>query len=192
MYWRGVLGGPIPGGHEALDFVHDAVYRLISGAFTWNPESVNLFLFLAGVIRSDLSKLARSPENTRCTLLHPEKHSTLACEKPDPSGVNGVNRWDEWEIRSDRILSYLSDDQLIYQLSKAILETDESTVAPRQLAKRLGVTTKDIYNAKKRLRRRLERYCWRDPSLRRELEFLARHKLKRRACYQAMHKESKL
>ena len=160
LSWRGILGGPMPGGDEAKDVVINAIKKTWTGPGNWNPqEQPDLFLYLKGVVDSDINNLVNSWANRN-----------LLLDLPDPSTqrqpaalvvaslAEDESRRDE-ERRSDEffwgLYEYLKKEPDLQRILDCLFE---GIVKPRKIASKLDVNAKEIYNARKRLRRRLEDY----------------------------------
>lgn len=165
--WRGRLGGSVPGGLEAEDFVYEAVRKTLTGQRVWDHASVSLYQHLVGVVRSDISNRLRCKEN-RMTILEsrlgsngeagrrsgPAKVldlSQFACEDPSPEEV--VLFQDELE----KILQHVENaDTKLLNMAKLMAERDLS--GSIELSNELGVSVREVNNRKKRLRRLVEAF----------------------------------
>lgn len=65
--WLQSQAGMPPGGKSGEDYAMDAIRKLFesekTGKRKWNPERVSLYVFLKGVVRSDVSTDVESVEN---------------------------------------------------------------------------------------------------------------------------------
>lgn len=153
-YWRGVLGGNIPGGIDSCDIVMRAIEQALSGDRKWNGDS-DLYSFLCSTITSNVNHLATGYENKKTVLL--QWDSDCGVGEPHLEDTNlGPSDISE-RVRKRRMverwLDVLKDDPLVYDIACYIVYYDIDE--PSQLAERLGATVPDINNAKKRLRRRI-------------------------------------
>ena len=66
--WLQCRAGLPPGGKSGEDYAMEAIRKLFeserTGKRRWDPESVSLFVFLKGVVRSDVSTDVESVENS--------------------------------------------------------------------------------------------------------------------------------
>lgn len=139
---RLVYGRYIPGGWSPEDLVQNAVAKLLAGKRRWNPNMVDLWGFLCGIIRSDLSHAL-----TKAPLEHGED-SAGSDGRQDSQPHNPAIQV-EYEQQRRALLDALPHDLR----TVAAVVIDEELFEPRDIAQRLGMSRTDIYNAQKRLRR---------------------------------------
>jgi hypothetical protein len=167
-HWQGIRGAPMPEGLEPKDLVPDAVEKVLDGRRRWDPtEQPDLFKHLTGVIDSDVNHAAMSAANR-----HVRDESVLMAAEgmdgppgsyfdglPGDEDPEAIMVTEEEEARSDRflwgLLKFLADKPLLQQMVECIVD---DVTKPREIAEKLGVKSKDIYNATKQLARRLEAY----------------------------------
>lgn len=150
-YWRGEPRGPIPGGREPIDFIHDAVDKLLAGKRLC-PKEITLFQCLAGIIRSDISHLAVSMENCKEERLIPE----LIEEYQEESDLLGNS---DDTLMLDEIRDLLKDDPHESAIFEILLsEGDEAYSKNKYLSTKLNISVENIVNAKRRLERSLQNY----------------------------------
>lgn len=168
LTWSGARGGPLPGGREAMDVVHQAVAKVFAGERRWNPAAEpDLGAYLAGVVDSELSNLVRGWDHRHV--------------RPDAAvGVDGLPRLDraapaptplealtgqegerEGEVFLRAFRATLGDDPVLQQLVDLVAADVDK---PADLAARLGITAAEVYNLKKRLRRALMAFRARRPA----------------------------
>lgn len=165
MKWHGEVGGSAPGGKEPADFVMDAIRKTVVGKRHWNPEKASLFRHLAGVVRSDMGHLARSPAN-RTTV-----RATIKRDEDDNEGniwsenVVDINRLESAEICQEKqmisqegienLLDFLEQnndkDRILRRAAEFIMDNHDASAD--EIAEDLGISRIDAYNLKKRLRR---------------------------------------
>src|ERR1700674_2122166 len=143
--WLGKYCGNPPEGTDANDIVHNAIKKVLSGERMWN-KSIPLIYFLMGIVRSDISNMARSFENRRTT-----RYSNIKSLPLQEDIENFLEN--DFIYERDNILKLLEDDYLLYHIAKLIIDDDVNK--PKDMSKILNVDIKEIYNARKRLRRRL-------------------------------------
>ena len=171
LYWRAIYGGHLPEGKEAVDLVHQAIEKLLTGQREWNPDAnPDLFLYLRGIVDSDLNHLAKSWEN-RFTQSEMMQVSGTDCDGEEkefsvinmvPSAVPNpeeVLLHQGEESRADGFFwgfyESLADKPRLQKIIECILDDVEK---PADIAEKLGEPVNEIYNARKQLQRRLDEY----------------------------------
>jgi DNA-directed RNA polymerase specialized sigma24 family protein len=141
----------------AEDLLHEAVLRAWGGPRQWNPEKVELWGFLVGVMKSLVYNSAHSPEN---------KTSSL----DEPLGDGGGTKADrvehdtepieEQRVREQRlsemeeeIITAAGNDAVLLKYVEAIMDGGGS---PAEIAKRTGMAVTAVYQAHRKLCRRVE------------------------------------
>lgn len=172
LRWRTRNALELPGGETVDSIVSKAIEKFFLGERDWDPEThPDLRAYLKGVIDSLLNHLAESQENTLMTLV-PEPGSKNApaweqgSSKRDPAAdwLVPSSRSPEAEAllheqaaREDRALELLIDecaeDVVLISVLEAMMDGFET---PAEISAAKGITVKDIYNATKRLDRKLE------------------------------------
>lgn len=162
LVWRGVpfsRGGAPPGGVEAGDLASKAIVDLLDGRRKWDPGvQPDLLTFLKGVVDSKVSHLVESVENVSTARL---------AEAQEGGGVRAIGQSSaataaasELVIDQEaleqcrlRIWREIEGDDLAIQ----ILDCYEAgLMKPAEMAEAIGVDVEEIYNAQKRLRRKVE------------------------------------
>jgi DNA-directed RNA polymerase specialized sigma24 family protein len=169
LYWQGIRDGDMPEGKEAYDVVQDAIYQLISGERRWDPDiQPDLFAHLQGIIDSKLSALVRSRANRRlrseaalaaADRLPEDAPSPLdAIASPGPDPVE-IALLEEQERRSEEFLIglalFLEGEPVLQKIVEAIADGAEK---PADIAAAAELDTKTVYNARKRLQRRIQEF----------------------------------
>ncbi|MCD4781159.1 MAG: hypothetical protein K8S27_11530 [Candidatus Omnitrophica bacterium] len=146
-----VVGQEILAGKTAEDYVMEAIIKVYQGERRWDPEHIpDLQYYLVGVLRSDLGHHAVSLEN-RCVFFieNLPEYRQHAFLKDDA---------DQEHLAEDEFvagfLAYIKDNPQLIECVKHIL----AGFKPRQIAKQMNLSTSDIYNMRKVLRRRLQEY----------------------------------
>jgi len=174
LIWQGVLGGSVPGGQTANDFVELAVEKTLKwaqggeGGRKWNySEQPDLLLHLKSVVDSDVNHAAESWENrnflseARMTKTGPDGQEfnmmmTIAAEFPTPSEACTAA---EVELARERLLfqffDFLADDP---QLQKVMELLFDGITKSAEQAGRLGISDTEMYVVKKRLSRQIEKF----------------------------------
>ena len=127
---------------EAQDYVQVAIQAYLGGERR-KPEDIDLFPFLAMVIRSEITHQLKK-ESRQVRLIAEDESNSLASDAtgepiPDPY------------LRS-QILKLVADDAVLSKITKLLLE--DSRLRAHDLAKILGVPISEIYNANKRMQRK--------------------------------------
>ncbi len=172
LRWRTRNPIELPGGETVTSIVSKAIEKLFSGEREWDPQrEPDIRKYLRGVIDSLLNHLAESQDNTLLTA-PPEPGSTnfpaweTGSRKRDPSVDWAVppNRSpeaaalrQEQEALEDRALELLveecSADALLMSVLEAMMDGYDK---PAEIAEHKGIPVKDVYNAAKRMDRKLE------------------------------------
>ena len=169
LYWQGIRGGDMPEGRNAYDIVQDAIYQLLSGERRWDPDTQpDLFAHLQSIIDSKVSALVEGWANERLrseTALAiearlpkdtPSLLDAFASSRPDPEDIALLT---EQERRSEEFLIgltlFLEDEPELQRIVEAIVNGAEG---PAEIAKDAGITPKAVYNARKRLQRKLDEF----------------------------------
>lgn len=173
LRWRTRNPVELPGGETIDSIVSKAIEKLFSGDREWDPEKEpDIKKYLRGVIDSLLNHLAESKENT---LLAPAPEP----ESPDaPAWESGSQKRDpaaDWIIPArlspltvllkqeeaaleDRALGLLIDESADDEVLIKVLEAKmDGADTPAEISKAKGISIKEVYNASKRLDRKLEK-----------------------------------
>lgn len=172
LRWRTKNVVELPGGETVDSIVSKAIEKLFRGDRDWDPEvEPDIRNYLKGVIDSLLNHLADSLENTLITPVPtPDSEDAPAWEsgstKRDPAADWLVPRQRSPEAAllereraalEDRVLELLidecADDKTLLGVLEAMLDGVET---PGEIAKVKSIPVKDVYNATKRLDRKLE------------------------------------
>ena len=158
LAWRGVRGGPVPGGVDPADLAAKALELAISGQRVWDRSAYPDYgPFLKGVVDSLISSLVRSVENC-LTRRHgpsetgdgsPVTHEIAGREQEpiDPA----TSREDREAFRA-MVFKALDGDDGAFQ----VLECLEADITkPAEIAAYLGLPVSEINNVQRRLRRKL-------------------------------------
>jgi hypothetical protein len=169
LYWQSIRGGAMPEGLEPDDVVQNAVKKILTGDRRWDPSKhPDLFEYLTrSVIDSDMNHAAESWTNR-----HLKNESALTAKAVDQEDSSYFSRLEssqddpETQLSAEEeaeasdqflwdLLDDLGDDALLRGMVECIID---GTGKPREMAAALDVTTKEINNAKKRLKRRIDRF----------------------------------
>jgi hypothetical protein len=172
LRWRTNNALELPGGETVGSIVSKAIEKLFSGDRDWDPETQpEIKDYLKGVIDSLLNHLAESQENTLTTVVpKPGSKDAPAWERgsskrdPEADWLVPASRSpeaalldQEQAIMEDRALELLidecADDKILIDVLEAMMDGSET---PGEISKAKGIPVKDVYNATKRLDRKLE------------------------------------
>lgn len=141
---------------RARELVGEAVTRVVSGRRRWK-EDVDFADFMKWTMRSIASsewkKLKRQDP------LDDEKVNPDGNRSPKQQFAAASDAWDDALDQEDavrivgQVIDAAADDALCEKVVNAYLEDDCDR--PRHVAARLGIAEKDVYNAVKKLRRRV-------------------------------------
>jgi DNA-directed RNA polymerase specialized sigma24 family protein len=145
----------VPGGWEVNDFIQAAVRKALDGTRKWHPEEQDLLSFMKGIISSEVSSRATAIENAN------DRRATTLPAEADVHTVDVSSRQDESLSSAPSVVEYAQWRNLLLAkledpLERAIvtLVIDEDLDQPQEIADRLQVSVDEVYNAKKRLRRK--------------------------------------
>jgi DNA-directed RNA polymerase specialized sigma24 family protein len=127
---------------SAEELTQNAVYALLSGRRRWPPD-VSLLTALIAIVRSNISHQVYLKRD----YIDTEKLEILADETRGP-----YYKAEDNEFRKN-ILALVGNDKDLVRLVEIYLE--DSYSRPKDIAEALGVSLDDVYNLRKRLRRRL-------------------------------------
>jgi hypothetical protein len=148
MFWRGLLGGPLPGGIESHDIVMKAIEQALSGERQWMINArIDYFLF--GAIKSVLNHLANSSENRSTCLITDEMVESASAHVVNSDIAAGVRR----DPSVKAFFESLKGDPLVHDVASFILYYGVDK--PEDLAHRIKRNVLEINNAKRRLKRKI-------------------------------------
>lgn len=168
LYWRSGNAVDLPLGETVDSIVSKALTKVLTGERRWNPQTAPDFQkYLMGVIDSLLSHLAQHKDNTTLRAVPRLADGSDALVRPAP----GVTDWlqepqdpesallqHEKTAYEDRVLQYLldvsQDDPLVMQIIQAMQDGYDK---PGEVATMLGMPVSEVYNAMKRLDRKMMR-----------------------------------
>lgn len=168
--YRWQPGTILPKGDDIQDVVFRTVKKLFSGERTWDPDRVPLEVWLRINIRSEMNNLFDSSFTTSGQLREVPIGSSdkeedeqepdyiergvlrLANDNPEAVLIEKQDRRERTEL-IDALYMAIEGDELLEGIYYQILDGCERK--PRILAERLGVSREDIYNALRRLDRRV-------------------------------------
>lgn len=164
--WRGVRGGPAPGGHQAVDIVQGICAKVISGRRRWNPSRhPELFVYLRDQVDSEISNLVNSLDNRRVERLVAPTGDDGDEQAVDPLDggpspedlVVSTQRESQAEEFALGFIDHLDGKTDLLETVGVILDSGDDA-KPAAWADRLHVTAEEVYNRRKRLKRELKAY----------------------------------
>jgi len=173
LRWRTQNPIDLPRGETVDSIVSKALEKVFSGDREWNPEQApDIKRYLMGVVDSLLNQLAENKDNTLLTVTpKPDSADAVAWE----SGSSERDPTTDWMVPArpspetvmlekerirleDRALGLLidecSDDQTLLKVLEAKMDGHDK---PAEIAKVVGISIQEMYNATKRLDRKLEK-----------------------------------
>lgn len=172
LRWRTPNPVELPGGETVDSIVSKAIEKLFSGQRQWDPErEPDIRKYLKGVIDSLLSHLAESQENTLITKVpepgsenapawesgSPKRDPTAGWLAPPTGSPEAALLQQEQAALEDKALEMLldecSEDPVLMAVLEAMMDGYDKAA---EISKHKGIPQKDVYNASKRLDRKLE------------------------------------
>lgn len=163
LTWRGLYvnrGGSPPGGYEPYDFALDAIEKMLDGTRPWNRKVYpTIEAALRAIIDSDINHLAESADNARSRRLASEssKGETAQVHQvrgTEPNPLDAVIDLDWQERFHKAVMKELKDDDFLVNVFESLAA---GFTKPEEIATLLDTTVEDVNNAKRRLRRKLEK-----------------------------------
>lgn len=162
--WKGRRGGT-PGNAEAEDFVSQAIEQTISGNRTFDPpESVvidqALFKHLDDTIDSLISHAWESSENKKVRNILSEENSLTGNISEVPvhwTPLDSIIESEDEKRAQDILLGFIDfidEDPLL----KAAFELFLEGLKPDEVAKKLNLNSEQIYQVRRKLKRRIFSY----------------------------------
>jgi hypothetical protein len=166
LYWRTGNAIDLPRGETVDSIVSKALTKVLTGERRWNPQTApDLQKYLMGVIDSLLNHLAQHKDNTALRAVPRQPDGSDAPLSPAPGATDwhpepqdpeSVLLQHEQTAYEDRILQHLldvsQDDPLVTQIIQAMRDGHDK---PGEVATALGIPVSEIYNAMKRLDRKM-------------------------------------
>ncbi|MDQ5826819.1 MAG: hypothetical protein M3441_21800 [Chloroflexota bacterium] len=172
LHWRTGSAAVLPGGETAESVVSLALEKVWSGERRWDPEAApDIKKYLMDVIDSLLSHLATGSDNralislptvgtgeieTQSAPMGEAARATLAKAGGDsPEELLLRKAEEERELKAiDMLLDEAKDDMALTLIIRAMLNGHGRAA---EIADAVGLEVKDVYNAMKRLDRKIER-----------------------------------
>lgn len=173
LTWRGAYvrkGGSVPGAYEPEDFANDAIRKLLDGTRPWNRQKhVTLLVALKATIDSDISHMVDSLDNRlgrRLSVASGKDETVQAYDVPGTESSPLVLVMDqEWKERFRKaVMKELGSDDLLVGLFECL---EAEITDPAEISTMLDMSDTDVTNAKKRLKRKLEKLDKKFPQTRR-------------------------
>lgn len=141
---------------RARDLIHEVAYRVTEGRRAW-PEDVEFRVFMKMAMKSVALgewKRARRLESTDQQAVAEDGTELPRKElQADPHPLEKVLEEQEAEERVYELLEAADDDPTLKKVIDAYLE--EHCERPRHVAALLGISEKDVYQAQRKLERRV-------------------------------------
>jgi len=161
-WWRGQLGGPLPGAATAEDIAIDAIDDVYTGQCHWDPDTQpDLYTHLKGRVDTIIANLVRSHDNrmTRTESSFPsEGDEGQEIESPLLTVPDSVLSPEDAVIDQEFLLGFIEeigDDPMLIKVVEAMLD---GHLKRGEIAEHLGISADEMTNIKKRLARRLVIY----------------------------------
>jgi len=155
------------------DLLQEAIMDLLIGKRNWPWEKVKLHVCIFNIVKSKVShiedKWKRLNENDSLVQQIKEPVSDILGQAMDENSSHRMNLNDsscntmihrlhhsEKPDLHELIISFFSEDNLLKKILEYQLNCEDCTVKPAVIAKRLNVDIQDVYNANKRLKRKLK------------------------------------
>jgi hypothetical protein len=174
LWWQGVLGGEPPGGLTPMDFVQRAIEKTLQAAHgagagrTWDfGVQPDLLRHLQSVIDSDISHVVegwenrtfRSEQSVSGTNSDGEAEPILTSFPAGTATPSEICVANEREQAREKVLfeflDFLADDP---QLLKTMELVFDGVRKPAEQAKKLGITSKEMYVVTRRMQRRIDQF----------------------------------
>lgn len=139
------------------DLLHSAILGVASGRRKWDPERVDLWGVLLGAMRSIISNATHSPENGTESLDEPLPDSTgtrvdTVQERGD-SAEEILCRVEDTQAREEALLAAAGNDPILLRYIEAMMDELDK---PADVAKHMNIPVDAVYQAHRKLRRRVE------------------------------------
>lgn len=173
LRWRTRNPTELPGGETVDSIVSKAIEKLFVGDRDWEPDKEpNIKNYLKGVIDSLLNHLAESKENTLLTAVtkpgsvdapaweggSPKRDPAadwLVPTRPSPERTLLMQEESALKDRAlDLLIDECADDNILIEVLEAMMDGADTSA---EISKTKGIPIKDVYNATKRLDRKLEK-----------------------------------
>lgn len=159
--WVAFTFGGRKEGEEALmqrarDLIHEVAYRVVNGRRTWR-EDVDFRVFMKMAMKSVAFgdwRLLRRLQSTDQSLVAEDGAEFSKKElETDPHPLERALEEQEAEARVYELLEAADDDPTLKAVIDAYLE--DNCERPRHVAARLGMPEKEVYQAQRKLERRV-------------------------------------
>lgn len=161
--WKGMfpqVGRKTPAGYGPHDVVHDIVEKLLLGKRKWNKEKyTTIEEWLLSAIDSHINHMMTSlktPSVKRLTITRDDGQQVQAYEllgrEPEPIVI--VQDKESADEFHEAVKNIIGEDDVFSQIYDCI---EADIIQPSEMSEVTGIEVKEINNAKKRLRRRIEK-----------------------------------
>jgi DNA-directed RNA polymerase specialized sigma24 family protein len=151
------LRGKVPSAGEAQDLVNEAIVKTIGGVRTWDPQKCTLFQFLAGVIASEISHAASSPEARLFACEHASSNGATVWPPDVENDRPNQEQLQEWRALRRRLIDDLNRvEPQMARLAELILLHDVTETT--ELCRLLELEASEVANLRKRMKRAARAY----------------------------------
>jgi RNA polymerase sigma factor (sigma-70 family) len=157
----GGRGGTVRGvGLSIEDFVGNVLSEHLEGRLAHEASRGELFSLLATAMRNDiidaLRRAAHAREEVRSPVRRERKSEILPALDELPARAAEIADLIDQERYRRRVRELFADEPELAAMVRAVLDLD--LAKPQEIAEALGISTNEVQNRKKRLRRRLVEY----------------------------------
>lgn len=161
--WKGMfpqVGKKTPAGYGPRDVVHDIVEKFLFGKRKWNKEKyATIEKCLLSAIDSQINHMMTSLKKKpvkRLAITRDDGKRIQAYELPgrEPEPIIIVEDQESATEFHEAVKQIISEEEVFKQIYECI---EADITEPSEISDITGIDVKDINNAKKRLRRRLEK-----------------------------------
>ncbi len=146
---------------DAEDFVDDAIDKSMARVRIWNRANCTLFQHLAGVIVSDISHTAQSSHSNFILFDHARPNGSTTWPPDMPDQAPDQEHLTVWLSEQRRLLEHLrAIDPTMGRMAEFMLVQDMCET--RDLCQALEVTSSEVANLRKRLKRAVRAYLTED------------------------------
>ena len=141
---------------RARDLIHEVAYRVIEGRRTW-VEDIDFRVFMKMAMKSiafgEWKRLRRLDSTDQQVIAEDGAEIPKEEVEGDPHPLEAALEEQDAEERVYELLEVAEEDPTLKKLIDAYLE--DECERPRHVAARLGMTEKDVYQAQRKLERRV-------------------------------------
>jgi len=155
----------IPNGPSADDLLQDVFEKLMDGRRKWPEKRVSIVTCIINIIKSDISHLERNINkiskleltNGLSSDIYDNKINGTTQYNIKNAGIDSVTRHLIHKETQNKILSLVSDDEILLNIMKLKFESPGISLKPRIIAETLDISVDVVNNAKKKLKKKLQK-----------------------------------